>query len=255
VKKKLKPLIDAYNLLVKGIEQQAEDDADRAYGGIVRAGKARRTGNFDGEYRAYGGIVRAGKGALVESMARNLVKIAWADMEQPEERLSFIRKSIPIPLKPDYIEKIRNPEVAKWVRENIQEFHYGIKTDVHINIDGHFVCGVECKAYSENAMMKRILVDFTLLRQVKPELACVLFQLESQLTGDYSQVTKPLIFGSKSTHTLLSYFDVDLHIITLLDGERKVDAPIHKPKFYKELKFEALEKAALNFQAILKKWT
>jgi hypothetical protein len=229
---KLKLLIDAYSLLVKGIEQQAEDDEDRAYGGIIRAGK----------------------GALVESMARNLVEIAWSELGQPKERLNFNRKTIPVPLKLDYIKRIQNPEVAKWIQENIRDFHYGIKTDIHINIDDHFVCGVECKAYSENAMMKRILVDFTLLRHVVPDLACILFQLESQLTGDYSKVSNPVIFGSKSTHTLLSYFDVDLYIITLLEGERKVDAPIHKPEFYKELKIDVLERAASHFQDILKRW-
>lgn len=232
LQKELKSLIQAYHLLVKGIEQQAEDDEDRAYGGVVRAGK----------------------GALVESMARNLIEAAWSDLGQKKERLSFNKKTIPVPIKPDYIKKIRNPEVAKWIRDNLQDFHYGIKTDVHINIDDRFVCGVECKAYCENAMMKRILVDFTLLSQATPNLACVLFQLESQLTGDYSHVTKPVILGSKSTHTLLSYFDVDSHIVTLLEGERKVDAPIHKPAFYQELKIEALKKAALRFQEILKKW-
>ncbi|MGH7950696.1 MAG: hypothetical protein ACREFE_02080 [Limisphaerales bacterium] len=103
-------------------------------------------------------------------------------------------------------------------------------------------------------MMKRILVDFTLLRQVVPDLGWMLFQLESQLTGDYSKVSNPVIFGSKSTHTLLSYFDIDLYIITLLEGERKVDEPIHKPEFYKELKIEVLEKATSDFQAILKRW-
>jgi hypothetical protein len=231
-RKQLAALIDAYNLLVKGIEQQAEDDEDRATGGIIRAGK----------------------GALVESIARNLIETAWLGMEQPKERLSFEKKVILIQIKPEYIQKVKSPEVAKWIKDNIRDFHYGIKTDVHVNIDGKFVCGVECKAYSENAMIKRILVDFTLLRQIVPDLACVLFQLESQLTGDYSKPNNPIIFGSKPTHTLLSHFDVDLNIITILEGERKVKEPIHDPKFYKELKFELLEKAMLVFQKILGKW-
>jgi hypothetical protein len=231
-RKQLKSLIAAYNLLVKGIEQQAEDD----------------------EERATGGIIRAGKGALVESIARNLIETAWLGMEQSKERLSFEKKVIQIQIKPEYIRKVKNPEVAKWIKDNIHEFHYGIKTDVHVNIDGNFVCGVECKAYAENAMMKRILVDFTLLRQIVPDLACVLFQLESQLTGDYSKPNNPIIYGSKSTHTLLSHFDVDLHIITILEGERKVKEPIHNPQFYKELKFDLLEKSMGIFQKILSKW-
>jgi hypothetical protein len=231
-RKNLTALIDAYNLLVKGIEQQAEDDVDRASGGVIRAGK----------------------GALVESIARRLIETAWLGMEQPAARLSFEKKTVLIQIKPEYVQRIKSPEVAKWIKDNIRDFHYGIKTDVHVNIDRKFVCGVECKAYTENAMIKRILVDFTLLHEAFPDLDCVLFQLESQLGGDYSKPNSPVVFGSKPTHTLISYFDVDLNIITLLEGDRKVDAPIHKPKFYKELKFELLEKAMSAFQNVLDKW-
>jgi len=98
---------------------------------------------------------------------------------------------------------------------------------------------MECKAYTENAMFKRILVDFTLFKQVYPDLSFVLLQLESQLGGDYSS-RKSIKYGSPSTHTLLSYFDIDLNILTLLEGERKVDQPIHKPAYYKSLRAESL---------------
>lgn len=110
---------------------------------------------------------------------------------------------------------------------------------------------MECKAYTENAMLKRILVDFTLFKQVFRNLAFVLFQLESQLGGDYS--TADFVkYGSPSTHTLLSYFDIDLNIITLLEGERKVDKPIHKPEFYKPLRTESLLNALEVFKKLLK---
>jgi len=98
---------------------------------------------------------------------------------------------------------------------------------------------MECKAYTENAMLKRILVDFTLFKQVYPNLSFVLLQLESQLGGDYSYLNS-IKYGSHSTHTLLSYFDIDLNILTLLTGERKVDQPIHKSKYYKSLRAESL---------------
>ncbi|MFH2004150.1 MAG: hypothetical protein ABIK27_05350 [Bacteroidota bacterium] len=91
-----------------------------------------------------------------------------------------------------------------------------------------------------------------LFKQVFPNLRFVLLQLESQLTGDYSQPSKKITYGSPSTHTLLSHFDVDLHIITLLEGERKVDEPIHKPRFYKELKKENLVRAVDILKELLK---
>jgi hypothetical protein len=114
--------------------------------------------------------------------------------------------------------------------------------------------GIECKAFTENAMLKRILVDFTLLKTIYPNLSCCLFQLESQLTGDYSEIKKTIIYGSHSTHTLLSYFDVDLNIFTLLEGERKVDEPIHKKDYFKPLEKKYLIKTIEKISEILNEY-
>jgi hypothetical protein len=78
--------------------------------------------------------------------------------------------------------------------------------------------------------------------------------LESQLTGDYSESGKKLIYGSHSTHTLLSYFDIDLNIITLLEGERKVNEPIHNDLHYKSLKKKVLEKGINTLSSLLKSY-
>lgn len=222
----------AYNVLVSGIDEKAHSDDD------------------DGG-RAYGGTIRAAKGMLVEGMARNLVEVAWQELNGKPERLTFTRETVKIPLRPEYLKRVKPKEVADYIRANIKKYFYGHKTDVHVCIDGKFVLGIECKAYTENAMLKRILVDFTLLKQAFPNLKCVLLQLESQLTGDYSQPSKPIIFGSPSTHTLLSYFDVDLNIITLLEGERKVDEPIHKREYFKKMTEPALQKAVNSLKELL----
>jgi len=102
-------------------------------------------------------------------------------------------------------------------------------------------------------MFKRILIDFLLRREIYPNLKCVLLQLESQLGGDYSYL-KDVTFGSLPTHTLLSYFDIDLHIITLLSGERKTDQPIHMQEYYKPITKESLHKATQTFKELLKKY-
>lgn len=223
---------NAYNLLVGGIDEKAHAEDEE--------------GN-----RAYGGAVRAAKGMLVESIAKNLVEIAWRELGGDPKRLNFHHESIRIPLKPEYIKRVRPQEVAEYIKAHIEQYFYGYTADVHVNIDGQFVMGIECKAYTENAMFKRILVDFTLVKQILPRLKCVLMQLESQLTGDYSQPLKQVTFGSPSTHTLLSYFDVDLNIITLLEGERKVDKPIHKQKFFKEMTEPVLQKAVNTLKGLL----
>jgi hypothetical protein len=53
---------------------------------------------------------------------------------------------------------------------------------------------------------------------------------------------------------LPDHFDVDLNIITLLEGERKVDQPIHKKDFYKGLDESSVKKAANVFEDLLKKF-
>jgi len=225
-------ILKAYEILVKGIEADANND----------------------EERAFGGIVRAGKGKLVESIARHMVEIAWERIGGKSERLSFEKRTFKIPINRPYIEKLKHKEVRDYIYKNISDYYYGLKTDVHVSIDNNMVMGIECKAYTENAMLKRIMVDFTLLKNVVPNISCVLLQLESQLTGDYSEPKKRIIYGSHSSHTIMSYFDVNLNIITLLEGERKVDEPIHNSKHYKELKKDVLEIGITTVSDLLKQY-
>lgn len=226
---KLISIIKAYEALIKGIDTRAQNATDRAYGGIVRAGK----------------------GKLVESIGKELIKIAWLDLSEDEDKLSFANKTIKIPIKRDYLNRIKNPELKKYIEDNIEKMFYRIKPDIRVHIDGNFKISIECKAYTENAMLKRILVDCTLLKHIYPNLSFVLLQLESQLGGDYSlSITGK--YGSHPTHTLLSYFDIDLNIITLLRGERIVDRPIHKTEYYKPLEIERLKKAVEIFKKLLK---
>ncbi|GAA8155009.1 hypothetical protein BTM245_01940 [Helicobacter pylori] len=103
-----------------------------------------------------------------------------------------------------------------------------MSVDKHIFVDNQLVMGIECKNYTENAMLKRILVDFHLLKTLYPNISCYLFQLENQLGGDYSALPETLL-GSKPTHSIMSYFEsVNLNIVTLLKGERNINQPTHK---------------------------
>jgi len=224
-------------------------DVIKQYDGVVKGIDAKARGDRE---RAYGGSVRAGKGALVEAIARDLVRLAWESAGGDSDRLSFGHKTLKVPLNRDYLDRIEIREVADYIREHIDEYTYGIRIDVPVLIDESLVIGIECKAYTENAMLKRILVDFTLLRQIFPQIACVLLQLESQLTGDYSQPDKPIVYGSRSTHTLLSHFDID--ITTLLEGERRVDRPIHLKEYFKPLSKDNLQIAVTVLQDLLRRY-
>ncbi|MDI6883507.1 MAG: restriction endonuclease [Patescibacteria group bacterium] len=227
--KDIQSLINAYEFLVRGIDTKAKESEDRAYGGVIRAGK----------------------GLLVESLAKSLIEIAWKELGRSPTKLSLEKETVKIPIKKEYLERVKSPEVKKFIKAHIKDFYYPLRTDVHVHVNGKFKMAMECKAYMENAMLKRILVDFTLFKQVFPNLSFVLFQLESQLGGDYSSANH-LKYGSPSTHTLLSYFDIDLNIITLLEGERKVAQPIHKPDYYKSLRAESLLTALEVFKNLLR---
>lgn len=212
--------VDLYDRVVKGVEHKATQSPDRAYGGVVRANK----------------------GVLVENLAGKLIKAAWLMNHNSEDGLSLNdQKKFEIPIKRDYIERIPDKEIRNYIRQNVENYCLQHGADIHVYVNRTFVLAVECKAFTENAMFKRILVDSCLLKTRFPKLRFALVQLESQLTGDYSELNK-VTYGSRPTHTLLSYFDVDVKIFTLLKGERKVDEPIHKPDYYKPLEKTQLKR-------------
>jgi hypothetical protein len=231
VEEEINGIIKAYKELVLGIEREA----------------------VSGESgRAYGGIIRAGKGKLVESITKEMILIAWQLLGANSNRIKFDNRKIKVPINKNYINNIKNPEVKQYLLKNLKKCYYGQKSDLHVYIDNKFVMAVECKAYTENAMMKRILVDFMLLKKAYPNLKFLLVQLESQLGGDFSTKLCNNPLGSFPTHTLLSHFDVELNIITLLEGERDINKPIHKKDFFKPLKRENIESAIKLIENLLK---
>ena len=223
-------LIRSYNLLVGGIEEEALDDDDRAYGGVIRAAK----------------------GKLVEGMVPHIIRLAWSDCGGEPGRLSFGDvKRYQVPVQRNYVDRLPD-EIRDYINARLNQHFYRAQVDQHVFVDGKFAIGVECKSYTENAMLKRILVDFRLLKSLHPDLVCCLLQLESQLGGGYSDPLADPQVGSPSTHTLMSYFpEVGLNIITLLEGERKIDRPIHRTEYFKELSPEILEHAISRFSELL----
>ena len=191
--------------------------------------------------RAYGGVIRATKGKLQEFITHRLIESAWVcELEQDPERLDINSKKIPIYIKNNYLNSLPN-YIREHIEANIDDYYYNLSVDKHVFVDNNLLFAVECKSYTENAMLKRIMVDFMLLKTVFPNLKCFLFQLESMLGGDYSKdLHTPL--GSVQSHSIMSYFDsVQLNIFTFIYGERNVDRPINKPEFFKPLEISALK--------------
>ena len=170
-----------------------------------------------------GGALRSLKGRLVETMAEEMVLLAWKNIGGKPSRIKINKTKYPISDR----------------RGNI----YKLSQDKQVYIDGGFVLSIECKAYAEVAMYKRILVDAFLLKKYFPKLKFCLFQLESMLGGDYSTVVEHPN-GSPSVKVLEYHFpSLDIEIITLLDGERGIKGEIHKKQFYKPLRLERLDHA------------
>lgn len=218
---RISELIKTYQSVVKVVDKNAKGDEDRAYGGVVRSVK----------------------GKLQEHITEEIIKIAWESIGGENSRISVNSKKQRIPIQKDYVSQIEDNEIKQYILSNISEYHCGLSVDKQIVVDDKFIIGIECKAFTENAMIKRILVDFSLLKTIFPNISCYLFQLESQLGGDYRDLNE-VTFGSKSTHALMSYFpEVKLQIFTFLKGERKVDKPIHKEKYFKLLEKIQIEKA------------
>lgn len=179
-----------------------------------------------------GGTLRSLKGMLVETMAEGMVLLAWKNIGGKPSRIKINKTKYPISDR----------------KGNV----YRLSQDKQVYIDDEFVLSVECKAYAEVAMYKRILVDVFLLKKHFPKLKFCLFQLESMLGGDYSiDVDHPK--GSPSVKVLEHHFpNLDIEIITLLDGERNIKAEIHKRQFYKPLRQERLVHAIKYLELVLK---
>ena len=189
--------------------------------------------------RAYGGMMRQSKGRLVEMVAKHLIAIAWSRMGKDKSQLWFDSQKIVIPIRQKALNNFP-AAVAKHIRAHSDDFIYKCAVDIHVVLNGRFALGIECKSYTEIAMYKRILTDFSLLKTQNPDLRCYLVQLENMLGAGYDN-TRTQNTGSYSGRTLDSYFpEVQLDVITLLAGRREVKAPIHEEQYRKPLTEDAL---------------
>ena len=198
------------------------------------------------------GQIRAKKGDLVTVLARGVVRLAWHELNFQEDDLTF-RSSYKVELniQDEYIKKLAE-EIKIDIKKNLNKYKYKLKIDVPVFYNNNLFVAIECKAYAENAMLKRVLLDAEIVRRNYPNIKNVLFQLENQMGGDYSNINKSLHLGSGSSHALMSFFPkVKLHVITLLEGERKINEPIHQKKYYKPLTKESVERAVNTMKSII----
>ncbi len=173
------------------------------------------------------GAVRYTKGRIVEDITKDLIKIAWSKISNDVSRVKMDKKKVIIKT---------NNEI------------YKLSQDIHIYIDGIFRISIECKSYTEVAMYKRVLVDASLLKNAVPTIvAFFIVQLENFLGGDYGKNIETK--GSESVITLNRLFpEVNMNVITLLDGDIDINKPLHQPAYFKPLREERVIYAIEQFR-------
>jgi hypothetical protein len=199
-----------------------------------------------------GGKDRSSKGALTENLLEAIVSLAWHEVGGEAHRFNIAKRRLNVPIDTDYVRNLTPESTRNYVEQNMEGYFYKVELDKGVEIDNQLVLAVECKAYTENAMLKRVLKDFELASIANPKLLFCLFQLENALGGDYGDPNKSEYLGSESTHTLMSHSPtVSLEIITLLDSNHHPTGLLHKPEHFKELPVENVTTCVSKFRTLL----
>lgn len=191
------------------------------------------------------GIVRARKGEIVETLAKKLLMITWTQVLGADAaRLDQNQNKLDVRIKDEanYLNRLHDDAVKEDIRTNQARYIYKFSTDVHVFIDGELAIAIECKSYTETAMLKRIIFDSMLMDEALPHATHFLFELEKAFSHPY--------------HVLMSHHSHNIEVITLLDGRRNAQKPIHREENFRDkpLKKERLIVAIEKFEAALKDW-
>ena len=203
-------------------------------------------------YGLEGGQIRGKKGKFAERLLEAIVSLAWHEIGGKMNRFNVEKRRVPVPINENYVKNLMPESTRNCVKQNVDKYIFRLELDKVVKIDNRFVLAIECKAYTENTMLRRTLRDFELALITEPDLLFCLFQLENALGGDYGDPNKSEYLGSESTHTLLSHSPkVRLEIITLLDDNHRQTGLIHKPEYFKELRAKNVATCVRKFGTLL----
>ena len=199
-----------------------------------------------------GGQTRGKKGAFVENIIEAIVRLSWDELGGVANRLNIEKQTEPIAIEENYVKNLKYEYLRHHIRLNKNKYIYKVEFDRAVEIDNNLVLAIECKAFTDNTMLRRTLRDFELASIANPKLLFCLFQLENALGGDYGDPNKSEYLGSESTHTLMSHSPtVSLEIITLLDSNHHPTGLLHKPEHFKELPVENVITCVSKFRILL----
>ena len=194
--------------------------------------------------RASGGIKRMAKGDLVEEIYSRIIKFC---LNEKKSNLKLINKmgNLPKNVKKVPILKVSqnyiNLKNLKFTKKELAT-GYEDKFDGFIldNQDIKFV--LEYKAYSENTMLKRCLVDASIAQTFDKNINYCLCLLQSHLYQNERLI-------GYNAHSLMDFFyqkfKVNVDILVLVKEPRVVNEDILKKKY--QINYELLENAVNYF--------
>ena len=194
--------------------------------------------------RASGGVKRMAKGDLVEEIYSRIIKFC---LDEKESKLKLINKMGNLPknvnkvpilkVSQNYINlknlKFTDKELATGYEDKFDGF-------IIDNQDIKFV--LEYKAYSENTMLKRCLVDASIAQIFDKNINYCLCLLQSHLYQNQRLI-------GYNAHSLMDFFyqkfKVNVDILILVKEPRVVNEDIIKKKY--QIDYELLEDAVNYF--------
>ena len=194
--------------------------------------------------RASGGIKRMAKGDLVEEIFSRIIKFC---LNEKKSKLELINKMGNLPKNVKKIPKLKvsqnyiNLKNLKFTNKELAT-GYEDKFDGFIidNQDIKFV--LEYKAYSENTMLKRCLVDASIAQIFDKNINYCLCLLQSHLNQNERLI-------GYNAHSLMDFFyqkfKVNVDILILVKEPRVVNEDIIKKKY--EIDYKLLENAVNYF--------
>jgi hypothetical protein len=178
-----------------------------------------------------GGQIRSKKGNLVENIAGKIVDLVIDDLDLQDRLSVAFGGSIPLGLR------------------DFDRCMYPLEADLLISdTKNRPLISIECKSYTENAMMTRTIDQARMIKDEYHNMSFVLLQLENSLGGNGKNG-----FEGNDTTTYLYHMHptVNLNVLTLLDGKRYSSKPIHKIEYYKSINIDKLWLAFYTIRSLV----
>ena len=112
------------------------------------------------------GQIRGKKGALVEADRQRPCSSCLGEdwgHKLSELELKNNKYSIPLLDLDKYLKRLPDQGIREHIVEHRENYVYKLGCDVQCYYKNKFLLAIECKTYTENAMLKRVLVDSFLL--------------------------------------------------------------------------------------------